>query len=899
MRKLTEQFKTVYVTYPLKTTMALSFLIPILLYLSYYIAVGVFPFGNSTMYSIDLDQQYSDFYQYYRDTLLGNWDAVGYSFTKGIGGEMAGTWSYYLMSPFLLILLLIPQAWMPAGVSLIVLLKIGTAGAAFQFLLGRLYNDANWKSVLYSISYTMIGYFSAYHLNVMWLDALAFLPFAIWGVEKLTRGKGFATYTLWLATIIITNYYIGYMACIFMVLYAIYAVIKNNKTWRERRSSIIKFTVGSILAGLIASFVIIPTLHALSISKGGNESPAIIWAFLYPPINLFSKFTLGSYNQLEMANGLPNIHIGSLGLLTAVYYFIEKRIPRKERITAGVIVTFFIISMSVDGYNLLWHGGQYPIWFPFRFSFLVSFFLLLIGYQYFRQLKEFSLSHSIISVIFAGLITTYLIIQTETDIFEHIDVGTILVTFGIITVITLLLILWGHFPKTTAILLSIITIGELFASTAYSLYTLPYANYENISEYSHKTNQIIDEYAPVDDSFYRIEKTFRRSRNESMQFGYYGISHFNSTLESSTSELMAHLGIPQIGHEFTYNSGTQFTDALFGIKYYMTSDPSTHYTFDKLLQLADEDISAVNTNMQPLSIKQDLSQYELVQEQNGILIYENKNALPLGFGVSSNIIDIDLPSYDTPAQKQEALAQVITNEDHVLYELSKDTNITTSSINVAVESIEEGYSYQKIDEDDDASLTYSFTIPSDDPYYILIPILQTGPFEMTVNDIVIKDTAISYTPWFINIGNQDANKDIDITLHFTSLTEKIVVDDLLLYRSTNQTVPEISEQLKTQSFNIDTFNQSHITGSIETLKDNQHVLFTFPYSKGWTATVDGEKVEMTPLLDGSFTGIQLPDAGEYNIELSYNIPGLSIGISISLLSLGGLAIYTYRQRKKA
>ena len=60
-------------------------------------------------------------------------------------------------------------------------------------------------------------------------------------------------------------------------------------------------------------------------------------------------------------------------------------------------------------------------------------------------------------------------------------------------------------------------------------------------------------------------------------------------------------------------------------------------------------------------------------------------------------------------------------------------------------------------------------------------------------------------------------------------------------------------------------------------------MFTIPYEKGWKANLDGEEVEIYPLLD-TFMGIDI-QPGNHEIILQYHVEGLEWGIVISLVSL--------------
>ncbi len=97
--------------YPL----GLSFWTPVLLMLGYFIYRGFYPFGSSSVLTVDLGQQYVDFFAYFRHTLLHSPSELFYSFSKALGGPMIGEAAYYLLSPFNLLFVFFPGKYLTAG----------------------------------------------------------------------------------------------------------------------------------------------------------------------------------------------------------------------------------------------------------------------------------------------------------------------------------------------------------------------------------------------------------------------------------------------------------------------------------------------------------------------------------------------------------------------------------------------------------------------------------------------------------------------------------------------------------------------------------------------------------------------------------------------------------------
>ena len=96
-----------------------------------------------------------------------------------------------------------------------------------------------------------------------------------------------------------------------------------------------------------------------------------------------------------------------------------------------------------------------------------------------------------------------------------------------------------------------------------------------------------------------------------------------------------------------------------------------------------------------------------------------------------------------------------------------------------------------------------------------------------------------------------------------------------------------------EQFIIEENRGNYIYGNINLSKDSS-VLFSIPYEDGWTIYVDGNKVKYYKFLE-SFIGINL-NKGSHSIKMYYEIPGIKIGIIISLISL--ISLISYELRKK-
>nr|WP_252904353.1 YfhO family protein [Secundilactobacillus silagei] len=132
-------------------------------------------------------------------------------------------------------------------------------------------------------------------------------------------------YVGWLAALLIINYYMAYMVCLFAGLFFLWYWLSNTHWGKDAMHSLGRFVGGSLLAAGIAAVTLLPTWYSLAISK--NQYTQTDWSakFEYFPPKMLAKFFLGSFNFSQMPKGTPNLFIGSIMVLGAIFYFLQKK----------------------------------------------------------------------------------------------------------------------------------------------------------------------------------------------------------------------------------------------------------------------------------------------------------------------------------------------------------------------------------------------------------------------------------------------------------------------------------------------------------------------------------------------------------------------------------------------
>jgi len=228
-----------------------------------YITMGMFPLGEHTVLIIDMHHQYVAFFSLLRDTLLGGGNMV-YTDSLGLGAGMLPMWAYYVASPFSIITLLFPENMMTEALLLITILKITAAGVTFAIFVKNKFNRNDFSVVIGGVAFSMMSFFIGHSWNLMWLDPIILLPLVALGFERLMKKGRPALYCITLALALATNYYIGYMVCIFMVLYFFaYIISEKNDVSRPALSEkfwgvyrVVLLCIGIICTALLGAYVV-------------------------------------------------------------------------------------------------------------------------------------------------------------------------------------------------------------------------------------------------------------------------------------------------------------------------------------------------------------------------------------------------------------------------------------------------------------------------------------------------------------------------------------------------------------------------------------------------------------------------------------------------------------------
>ncbi len=379
------------------------FFIPMVLLMLIYAAMETYPFGESSVLVLDLNAQYVYFFEGLRD-IIREGGSFLYSFKRALGGEFLGMYDYYLASPFSYIIALFPKEGITEALFTMFLLKCGSCGLTFGIYIEATRKRSRTATVMFSVMYALCAYAIVMQHNTMWTDNLILLPLVMLGIENLIKYGRYKLFVISLAIAVISNFYIGYMMCIFAAIY--FFIYYLSKTPSERNPlgqnahfsrALGRMTLFSVIAVCIAALAILSAYYSLSFGKTGFSDPSYAFEQKFDFFDMFTKFYFGSYDTVR-PEGLPFLYSGMMTLILVPLYFIAPHINAREKIGSALMLVLLTLSFNGSTIDLIWHGFQKPNWLNYRYSFIFCFFLVLLAYKAFERIEDIGIRAVTLSV---------------------------------------------------------------------------------------------------------------------------------------------------------------------------------------------------------------------------------------------------------------------------------------------------------------------------------------------------------------------------------------------------------------------------------------------------------------------------------------------------------------------
>ena len=912
-----------------------------------YWAGGIYPFGTATTAFADGIAQYVPFLsEFSRKITEGG--SLFFSWNINNGINFWTTIGYYLANPINIMAVFFEPDNMDKCFALITLIKPSIMALTFGFFLKHTYKKNDLSLVIFSILWAMSGYMVGAINITSWFDALIYFPLVIMGLQKMMNGGSAWVYSLFLGLTIASNFYIGWMTCIFCVIYFVYcfisddSVVYEGKVTEEQQDdetesvnifavfknsyllgSMFKFGVSSLLGGAISAIMTLPMVSALQETGKGTVTNATfnfngdgIWGLLashiFPFKNTFTTFT---------ARDCIFIFAGIATLILAVAYFFTKGITVRKKIGNLFLLAVLWLSMIFHDVYFVWHGFGEPAGLMYRFAFIYSFVLIKIAYEAFCEIEKIKWYGILAGTVFSALCVAGIYFSNLFNFyFFSAKLVAILVVFIVVFAILLLVLSKNIKAKTIVVIILVLCVAvESVVLNFNHINTLELS--ENLSEH-----EIVDELTSDVKENETVHFESKKQDYDDMlmygsMFGYRGLECYSSISDYHYALTFTNFGT--YGNRLNMQNGgseqSPVFNMFFPVSYYIdgTGRLSENFFREKVIEKDGYTLFKNNYTMPFMyTTSYDIAEWDPFSFP---IVIDNLNeSTKCITGTTENVAVYNNPenfvyencTHISAVDRVESNNDLVEEHDH---DHEHDHGDNTDSINSYYEFLEKrmsGYSYTITDMSKPAYVTFDSVAQADGMMYLYVDTREFTDLTVTINGKTTKLDLFGFkdnTTYELGEVKKGDVAKITIGGHRTGVLENGNV-----YAVENGSFTTISYTVDKAKFEkayntldamSDTelleFEDTYVKAKVTSYEDGLLYIPT-TYDKGWTILIDGVEA---PLYEHQshilMTGIS---KGEHIVEMKYCpvgfVPGAVItGVSVAILIVWAV-IATKRSKKE-
>ena len=831
--KLTEQLPLTGTTpVNIKPYLALSFFLPAVIMALAFALNRVYPFGGRTILCLDLYHQYypflSSLWFKVRESALASW-----SWAAGAGHDYTVFYAYYLASPLNWLALLLPHAWLREVLTLLLLVKIGCAGLFTGIFLSKTFPLKTTQNTLvlpaFSALYALCGFTLGYHVHIMWFDSFALLPLVLLGLNALINGGKYRLYVVSLALAVLANFHIGLFICIFVAISFFAQCFVKKLSLGEFARKLGKVAAYSALALGLTAVLLIPTLYALKYTPSNDSLPPAALGFTHNFFDILGNFI--AFQPPTVFYGLPNLYSGLFTLMLAGLFIFSPGVSRREKIVSFVIVLFLILSANLNVLDYVWNGFNYTNIMPSRYTFLLSFLLVVMAYRVFTSTDKISRNGLTVMGLSASLFLLSAVYGSR-EIIAIIGSAVLCVFYLVFLFFRGKGKVWVQRFMPAAFLLVVAT--ELTIGAWIGVETAGPTERSEYPKHYEQIQTLLDLRRPGGVDFYRTDIDVAENYNGPSLYNYNGISFFSSTINANTLWFIYGLGLMGWDKCFSYNETTPLFNAFLNMRYLITTDGPPKYNG---------------------------VYWETLDTARNVFLQENNYYLPLGFMVKEGLSGYAHQVND-PLSSQNDLFSRATGLDGSLFSVTSVTGTApelTQDVNGKIIPF------------------WNYTTPSDGLLFVFTRNVDEALLGVFANDFFLdyihKRERTSY------ISTLGSFEEGDIVT-FVIMEGRNVLIRAGLFN--HDLFEQGYAQLASQPLVLTEFTNTRVKGHVTALEEG--LLYTsIPHNRNWSVFVNGLKSEIV-LIDSAMMAVRLTE-GTHEIEFRYFNRSLMAGIIISLVSL--------------
>ena len=331
---------------------------------------GVYPFGPESFLTEDLKYQYIDFFTWYRSVLLGE-ESLLYTFGTSLGSDTWALFSYYLASPFNLLVVFFDEQHLTEFALLVTVLKIGCIQMSTMWFLRRRFKLHHGWALALALCFSWSLWMATQLRNPIWLDAFILLPPMLALGHEYIRSGAWRPLLVLMCLDVIICWYMAYMTILFLSLSLVAEMVlfvlgegPIGARYVVRR--VLGYLGICALALLLSAFTFVPTVVQM---MGAEPSKPLVGLVTCHAGPLLSGLSFGSW-ALDRS---PQVGVASLVSVLAVAFLVSRSHCGKEKWAVLALPLVALAGTTSTVLQYVWCGFRVPSGF---YSRVAVFFVL-------------------------------------------------------------------------------------------------------------------------------------------------------------------------------------------------------------------------------------------------------------------------------------------------------------------------------------------------------------------------------------------------------------------------------------------------------------------------------------------------------------------------------------------
>lgn len=841
--------------------------------------------------------------------VIPQWD-----FGIGYGADTMTTMSIMTIGdPFNWFSVFVPEKFIHIFYPLMGFLRLYLAGIAFSLYCFK--RKKKYSSIFIgAFIYMFCGYvFISLPRQVVFINPMVLLPLLLLSVEEIFYENKPYKFIILIAIAIIGSFQHFYILCLTVFVYCIirfFCIFKIN-ILHNIVKYITRFLFYAFIGFLIGSIIFIPVI--IRFLGDGRASSSAIVTLLYP-MNYYKLIVTNLISYQFPGGDWTFLTFTPISLIFVIVLFVSRL---KEKIALKVVFIIGSLLLLTPIGGLIMNGLSFS---SNRWIFVYSLLISYVFVDCYESINKLTIPKLSICLLCTSLYIIFCVCILDTKI-EYSTPSLV------ILVIMMIYLIFANLKKIRSQYICFVVV--FLCSMSGIIINAFFINSKNYKNYPSEFLDIQGSYNVLmntgingihtlgDDEFYRYEDWNDQNHsfwNSGINYGIGSPNYFFSLSNPYSQEFYKVMNVGDGSPLYLQSLDSRSVlNSLASVKYIAVSD-------EKKNQIPAKGYKLIQNSK---------------QNNQNVNIFQNENVLPLGYTYSEFISEKEFKSLSYTQKQDSLLKYIVLDSDktsekalslnearyldnnvipdkNIEYEHGKITvKKKSASISVYVpdsfksdelyltfqnlsyKSIKPNqyYSHQQNKKLPQSSKTYyKFWQPRKSSILTVEGACQKNIVLRNNNDIYFNPNKKDYS---LNI--QGVNKGTHkIKISFSEVGEysfdKILIEPISL-DNIESDVSVLKEDVLKNVY----INGNKVVGSIDLNKD-KFLCLSIPYTKGWTAYVDGEKVEIERA-NIMYMAIHLSE-GKHSIELVYSTPGLKIGAFMTLCGIVSLlCLIKFRKNK--